>query len=97
MKCKDCNCCQKGYWRSKPNAYVCIGVAEPFEIEDIYMDCTEYSEKREEAGCIYCREMHFVTNAVRIDKDDNPIYSNIETKFCPNCGRKLNRRLRCNC
>ena len=45
MKCKDCGACRKGFFESKPEAYVCIGVQEPFVIEDIDKDCTEYPEK----------------------------------------------------
>ena len=40
--CKNCDCCHLGYFKSKPNAYVCTGVAEPFIIEDINAWCTEY-------------------------------------------------------
>lgn len=43
MKCKDCESCHKGYFESKPEAYVCIGVKEPFVINDINAECTEYS------------------------------------------------------
>lgn len=42
MKCKDCHACRKGYFESKPQAYVCIGVKEPFVINDINVECTEY-------------------------------------------------------
>lgn len=45
MKCKECNSCHKGFFASKPEAYVCIGVPEPFVIDDINVDCTEYPEK----------------------------------------------------
>ena len=48
MKCKDCNACHKGYFKSKPEDYVCIGVYEPFVIENIDKECTEYSEKNKE-------------------------------------------------
>ena len=43
MKCKDCKGCRKGYFKSKPEEYVCIGVPEPFVIKDINSNCTEYS------------------------------------------------------
>ena len=46
MKCKQCTACRKGYFASKPNAYVCIGVKEPFIISDINVECTEYPENR---------------------------------------------------
>lgn len=48
MKCKSCSSCRKGYFESKPDKYVCIGVKEPFVIEDINNECTEYPEKNRE-------------------------------------------------
>ena len=48
MKCKNCNACHKGYFQSKPDDYVCIGVYEPFVIENIDKECTEYPEKNKE-------------------------------------------------
>lgn len=45
MKCKDCSACRKGFFKSKPDKYVCIGVKEPFVIENIDSYCTEYPEK----------------------------------------------------
>ena len=46
MKCKECDCCKKGWFPSKPKDYVCTGVYEPFVINDINVECTEYPEKR---------------------------------------------------
>lgn len=46
MKCKECDCCIKGWFEWKPNDYVCIGVLEPFVIKDINVECTEYPELR---------------------------------------------------
>lgn len=46
MKCKDCNCAKKGFFSYQPEAYVCIGVKEPFVIGDINSECTEYESKR---------------------------------------------------
>ena len=48
MKCKDCNACHKGYFKSKPDDYVCTGVCEPFVIRNIDNECTEYPEKNKE-------------------------------------------------
>ena len=45
MKCKDCIACRKGYFPSRPNDYICIGVKNPFVITDIKSDCTEYPER----------------------------------------------------
>lgn len=47
MKCKECDSCRKGFFESQPDAYVCIGVKEPFVIRDINHECTEYPEKNE--------------------------------------------------
>ena len=48
MKCQECDSCRNGFWASKPEAYICIGVQEPFEIPDIDHECTEYPEKNNE-------------------------------------------------
>lgn len=48
MKCKDCDACHKGYFKSKPNDYVCTGVCKPFVISNIDNECTEYPEKNKE-------------------------------------------------
>ena len=48
MKCKDCDACHKGYFKSKPDDYVCTGVCEPFVIRNIDNECTEYPEKNKE-------------------------------------------------
>lgn len=47
MKCKDCKACKKGWFSSDPDEYVCIGVKEPFAINDINAECTEYKDKRD--------------------------------------------------
>lgn len=46
MKCKECSACHKGWFVSRPDDYVCTGVKEPFIIDDINNECTEYPEKR---------------------------------------------------
>ena len=45
MKCIDCDSCKRGFFKSKPGKYVCTGVKEPFVIEDINLQCTEYPDK----------------------------------------------------
>lgn len=47
MKCINCFCCKKGWFPSKPNEYVCIGVKEPFVIDNVYAECPAYPEKRD--------------------------------------------------
>lgn len=42
MRCIDCDCCKKGWFKSKPEEYVCTGVKEPFLISNINEECTEY-------------------------------------------------------
>jgi hypothetical protein len=53
MKCKECNNCQEVIlvkWSNKHNRFVqenvhkCFGVKEPFIINNINVECTEYSE-----------------------------------------------------
>lgn len=46
MKCKNCSVCKRGWFESLPDAYVCTGVLEPFVIEDIDVECTQYRERR---------------------------------------------------
>ncbi len=47
MKCRDCNHAKKGYFKSVPDAYVCIGVKEPFVISNFPdAECTEYKDKK---------------------------------------------------
>ena len=46
MTCMECDCCKKGWFKSKPSDYVCIGVKEPFIIGNINNQCTEYPEHR---------------------------------------------------
>ena len=53
MKCKDCDACHKGYFKSKPDDYVCIGVCEPFVISNIDNECTEYKDLKESESGIF--------------------------------------------
>lgn len=53
MKCKDCKACKKGWFSSDPDDYVCIGVKEPFVINDINKECTEYEDKHDITGIEY--------------------------------------------
>lgn len=45
MKCRECEYAKRGWFKSVPEAYVCIGVKEPFVINN-YPDaeCTEYKD-----------------------------------------------------
>ena len=45
MKCKDCDYCKLGYFKDRPNDYVCTGVKYPFVIDNIDQECTEYPER----------------------------------------------------
>lgn len=102
MRCKDCRCCHKGWFPSKPDAYVCTGVKVPFVIDNIYHDCTEYpdraaSNKVEVARCPYCddsyyQELYSTTTCVyspTIYKDGEIISKK------PNAIRKVCRCLNC--
>lgn len=64
MKCKDCGCCHKGWFKSSPELYVCTGVKHPFVIEDINNSCTEYPDKAENndkdvVRCPHCNESYY--------------------------------------
>lgn len=48
MKCKNCDCCIKGWISRLPDDYVCIGVEVPFVIKNIDTECTEYAYKKEQ-------------------------------------------------
>lgn len=48
MKCRECNCCKKGWFDYMPEVYVCTGVKEPFAIDDINRECTEYPNRKAE-------------------------------------------------
>lgn len=67
MKCRDCNCAKRGYFKSVPDAYVCTGVKEPFVINN-YPDaeCTEYKDKDDSTinDGIYI-ELFAIKNGVR--------------------------------
>lgn len=47
MKCRECNCCKKGWFDYMPDVYVCTGVKEPFAINDINHECTEYEDRKD--------------------------------------------------
>lgn len=61
MKCKDCGHCKLGWFKSRPDAHVCIGVKVPFVIADINHDCTEYDYKNnvEMIRCPHCNESYY--------------------------------------
>ena len=56
VKCKDCNYCKKGWFKSSPELYVCIGVKHPFVVDDINVDCTEYKDV---VKCPRCGKSHY--------------------------------------
>ena len=47
MTCRECSSAKKGYFASKPDEWVCIGVKHPFIISDMDKECTEYPERRD--------------------------------------------------
>lgn len=49
MKCRYCSCAIKGFFESKPDAYVCIGVKVPFVIGDYEnAKCTVYENTQKQ-------------------------------------------------
>lgn len=69
------------------------GVKDTFEIKDIYKECTEYPEKRDKiVECNFCRDdyhQEIKCYSMRFHHGNSVSIDKIETKFCPNCGRKL--------
>ena len=99
MKCKDCGCCRKGWFESRPDSYVCTGVKEPFIIDNIYSDCTEYSDRAasnnvEVVRCQYCDESYYQV----LYKTTTCVYSPIIYKNGELISKIPNTvRLVCNC
>ena len=42
MKCKECDACVKHFYSNTVYVHMCTGVPEPFVIDDIEQECTEY-------------------------------------------------------
>lgn len=57
MNCVECDACKQGFFKSKPGMYVCIGTKEPFLIEDIGHECTEYPDKNISMEGKYMKEV----------------------------------------
>lgn len=96
MRCIECKACAKGWFPSKPSAYVCIGVREPFVISDINHECTEYPEKEfKNEKCNLCKgDKKFKINFI-MGMNCTSRYAVFDlgrmddVKFCPECGRRL--------
>lgn len=75
MKCKECKCCKLGWFKSRPEKYVCIGTPEPFVINDIERECTEYAwdSKVCQKKAVYVKQEPYV--------DDCGIYAPIN-QYC---------------
>ena len=68
MKCRNCDCAKRVYFKSIPNVYVCTGVKEPFVISN-YPDaeCTEYKDKKNDFATndgVYI-ELFAIKNGIR--------------------------------
>lgn len=65
MKCRECDCAKRGYFKSLPDAYVCTGVKEPFVIADFPdAECTEYKTQKSINDGVYI-ELFAVKDGVR--------------------------------
>jgi len=51
LKCRNCSACKQGFFKSKPDKWVCTGIPEPFIVDDINVSCTEYPENKKD-GCL---------------------------------------------
>ena len=100
MKCKDCDHCKPGWFKSSPDKYVCIGVKHPFVIDNINDDCTAYPEnnwircphcnesyyyeKYSTTTCLYCPPIY--KNGVNINPDINTTTTHCH---CLSCGKEF--------
>lgn len=50
MKCSDCSACKKGFFKSQPTKFVCVGTKAPFLVDDISSYCKIYQYDNEEYG-----------------------------------------------
>lgn len=82
MKCKDCDACQKGFFRSKPEAYVCTGVSEPFVIDDINVECTEYPEKNERIATLTMPIAPTKPAKAHVGHDGIYVPSDVDRRYC---------------
>lgn len=95
MKCCECQACYKGYFKSKPNAYVCIGVSEPFIIQDIKKECTEYNLKHDTMyTCVECGAT-FSTPKQYIETHELDAGPYEEWQLCPYCGSSIVKAQQC--
>jgi len=75
MKCLDCDACKHGFFKSKPEEYVCTGVKKPFVIEDINHQCTEYSDKNDEyhkISAVLANQKEWVNHPAHYGGENNP-------------------------
>ena len=87
MKCIECEACVQGYFLSKPGEYVCTGVKEPFVINDIYAECTEYSEEKNKKPIVTIVSRIEPLKPVQSYVDDDGIY--IPYEYDPTYHRML--------
>ena len=108
MTCAECNSCKKGWFKSRPEDYVCIGVKHPFLIRDINVECTEYPELRRDR--YYPRikvkakrvDVEIVKHGKWLINSDGyyPYCSECKsepdsgkmTKYCSECGAKMDKK-----
>lgn len=71
MKCRDCKNAIRGYFKSVPEAYVCIGTKEPFMIDDfpnnecrVYKDTKELHDEPKTEADIRAKELNLFANWV---------------------------------
>lgn len=87
MKCIECDYAVKGFFACEPDKYVCIGVKEPFAIEDPEVECTEYPERRDvEYGVVTIGEL-VAAEPAESYVDDNGIW--IPSEYDYRCHRML--------
>ena len=89
MNCKVCKHCIKGYFDSRPDDYVCVGVSEPFSInERIVSECSIYEkDESKNDGMVFPMQFEYVD----ILPNDN--YSSLCLKLIDACKTIIDRDL----
>jgi hypothetical protein len=83
MKCRDCEHAKRGWFKSVPEAYVCVGVKNPFVIKDFpNAECSAYKDTTAtSADVLYCKLA--TPEPAKPFVDDYGIYvpSNVDSRY----------------
>ena len=66
MTCRECKCIRKGWIKSRPDEYWCIGVKHPFKVDNLDMECPEYFDNEQH------NQPNWGTLAANVDEPQAP-------------------------